>query len=399
MSEAQKYQGALYKEKANKQAKKPAKIEGTSSLVPRKAYVEDAPDPETGNAVTIVDPPPEAPSPPNARPTRPAEPVNVFDFLVTEDTPNASKVSLGGSKEQMQMVADAPSVFEAGLQVASESEDDHEYDEAFIEHGYSYGTEPIPAKQRPKQIEYQTPAPKSLQNGSKDSIYELDATNSRSTDKKRKRNHVEELDIAAIRQSQERDEIMADAPAVLHSGLTGGLGRLLSRSKFPPSPEYSGNEPGTLSPVKRTKSVIARERGRNGASALVKIRKGSSSRRASDESRPRKHHRSHHHSTNGDDHHPERPKRKLKTIEYHHPHQASDSQQLVVYRTRAELFLSFVTKGPDSETGYSMNKALKRYHREREEQGLGLSKAEEEKQLWKSLRLRRNERGEVVLLI
>ena len=325
--------------------------------------------------------------------------MNVFDFLVTEETPNASKVSLGGSKEQMQMVADAPSVFEAGLQLASESSDsDHEYDEAFKEQGYSYGTEPITAKKGDlKQIEYQTPAPKPLQNGSRDSIYELDATNRGSTDKKRKRNQVEELDIAAIRRSQERDEIMADAPAVLHSGLTGGLGRLLSRSKFPPSPEYSGNEPGTLSPVKRSKSIITKERGRNGESALVRIRKGTSSRRASDESRPRKHHRSHHHNANADDH-PERPKRKLKTIQYHQQ-QEDDAQQMVVYRTRAELFLSFITKGPESETGYSMNKALKRYHREREEQGLGLGKAEEEKQLWKSLRLRRNERGEVVLLI
>lgn len=296
------------------------------------------------------------------------------------------------------MVADAPSVFEAGLQLASESDSDHDYDEAFKEQGYSYGTEPIVVKKRPKQIEYQTPAPKSLQAGSRDSIYELDAANGRSTDKKRKRNHVEELDIAAIRRSQERDEVMADAPSVLHSGLTGGLGRLLSRSKLPPSSEYSGHEPGRLSPVQRSKSVITRERGRNGTSALVKIRKGSSSRRASDESRPRKHHRSHHHSTNGEDHHSERPKRKLKTIEYH-PHQKDDSQQLVIYRTRAELFLSFITKGPESETGCSMNKALKRYHREREEQGLGMGKAEEEKQLWKSLRLRKNERGEVVLLI
>jgi len=58
-----------------------------------------------------------------------------------------------------------------------------------------------------------------------------------------------------------------------------------------------------------------------------------------------------------------------------------------------------VTKGPESETGCSMNKALKRYHREREEQNLGLGKAEEEKELWKSLRLKKNERGEIVVII
>ena len=400
ISEAQKYQGTLYKEKPAKQLKKSSKTSGSSALVPRKAYVEDAPDVDTGdgNALANVDAPPEAPTPPPAVPSRPAEPVNVFDFLVTEDTPNASKVSLGGSKEQMSIRADAPSVFEAGRQPAGESGDDHEYDEAYEENGYSYGTDPIRTAPKPKQIDYQTPAPKSLHNGSRESIYELDGRDLRSTDKKRKRNPVEELDINAIRQSEERDEAMTDAPApILHSGLTGGLNRLLSKSKFPPSPEYSGAEPGSLSPVKRSKTIIAKERGRNGTTSLVKVRKASSSRRTSDESRPRKHHRSHHHHSNTDEH-SERPKRKLKTIEYHHPDK-SDSQQLVVYRTRAELFLSFVTKGPESETGCSINKVLKRYHREREEQNLGLGKGEEEKELWKSLRLKKNERGEIIVII
>lgn len=71
---------------------------------------------------------------------------------------------------------------------------------------------------------------------------------------------------------------------------------------------------------------------------------------------------------------------------------------MVVYRTRAELFLSFVNKGPESEHGCSINKALKRYHRERGERGLGLGKPEEEKELWKCLRVRRNDRGEVVIV-
>lgn len=313
------------------------------------------------------------------------------------------------------MVADAPSVFEAGRQLAGELEDEHAYDSAYEENGYTYGADPVPAGPQAKQIEYQTPAPKSMQNVSRETIYELDGRDRPSTDKKRKRQQVEDLDMAAIRRSQERDEVMEEAPpAILHSGLTGGLNRLLSKSKFLPSPEYSGNEPGTLSPAKRSKTIIAKERGRNGQKALVKIRKGSSSsRRPSDESRPRKHHRSHHHSTttttnSGGDDHSERPKRKLRTIEYqhhhrpHHHHQQeprNDSQQLVLYRTRAEMFMSFVNKGPESETGCSINKALKRYHREREEQGLGLGKAEEEKELWKSLRLKRNDKGEIVLFI
>ena len=61
------------------------------------------------------------------------------------------------------------------------------------------------------------------------------------------------------------------------------------------------------------------------------------------------------------------------------------------------MFSSFVTKGPDSEQGYSLHKALKRYHRERGEEGLALDKADEEKELFKALRLKRNDRGEIVV--
>ena len=293
------------------------------------------------------------------------------------------------------MVQDAPSVFEAGRQLALELEEkrsEEEYDDEFEENGYSYGAAPIvPATRREQKVQYFTPAPKS-QVGSRELIYEIDGKEKRSTDKKRKRHQVEELDLTAARRpGQEQDAIMDDAPLVLHSGLTGGLNRLLSKSKFPPSPDYSGgdgNEPNPLSVVKRTKHVPTKERGR-ASSTLVKIRKV---RRTSDESRPRKHQRSHRHTEIVD-----APKRRLKAIEYHAPRQEDSQQQLVVYRTRAELLMSFVTKGPESEAGCSMNKALKRYHRERGEQGLGLEKVEEEKELWKSLRLRRNERGEIVV--
>lgn len=304
----------------------------------------------------------------------------------------------------MRMVAHAPSVFESNRHNTTELEGDHDYNSNFRSDGYSYGAAPIHA--------YQTPAPKSrhTHSVSRDSIYELGPNSQKSTDKKRKR-QIEDLDLTqARRPSEELDEIMLDvdstAPAVLHSGLTGGLNRLLSKSKFPPSPDYStgdGNEPSPLSPVKRSKAVTDKEKSRDRdargrTSALVKVRKV---RRTSDESRPRKHHRSHRHEHGGSaEHHSERPKQKLKALEYpSHQEDARDKQQqLVVFRSRAELFLSFVKKGPESENGCSVNKALKRYHRERGERGLGLGKGEEEKELWKAVRLRRNERGEVVVI-
>lgn len=395
MSEEQKYQGALYKEKPAKQAKKSVKITEPTPNAPRKAYIEDAPDEETGNAVSIVNAPPAAPTPPSAIPPTQNQPINVFDFLVSGDTPNASKISLEVTKESTKMVEQSPSIFgnghwDAGLGI---------YDEAYEKQGFTYGTEPVPvAKERPK-VEYFTPAPKSIymQKPSTDSLYNLEDSERRSTDKKRKRVHAEELEFTAARRPNNRpDHVMDDAPpAILHSGLTGGLGRLLTKSKFPPRSELSNGDHDPPSPVKRTitPAVKEKDRGRKAETVLVKVRK----RRSSDESRPRKQRRSHHES---DQHsqksHHDRPKR--KAIEYHtQPHADDSQQQLVLFKTRAKLFTSFVTKGPDSEQGCSLHKALKRYHRERGEEGLGLEKADEEKELFKALRLRRNDRGEIVV--
>lgn len=302
------------------------------------------------------------------------------------------------------MVDHAPSVFEAGDQLVKNtngSGDMNGYVDDYEENGFSYGAEPVRIRHEDVTQAYTTPAPKRDKDGKriKDKGKEVKERNS--TDKKRKRHHVEELDLSAARpSSHERDEIMEDAPPVLHSGLTGGLTRLLSSSEFPPSPDYSGGdgfEASPLSPLKRTRTTMENGKTRTRtSSALVRTRKISSSTRTSDESRPRKHHRKHHHHH----HHDvrlEAPARNLKAIAYHAPDADDSQQQLVVYRTPADHFMSFVQKGPESEHGCSINKVLKRYHRERGEKGLGLGKAEEEKALWKSLRLRRNERGEVVV--
>lgn len=373
--------------------------------------MEEVPDVDAGNAIAIVDAPPAAPSPPTSKHKRPSpreRPVSVFDFLVNGETPNAtphatpnaSRVSLEGSNESMIMVQNAPKIFENGH--AHGRPEKHEED-SYDKLGYAYGEDPISVPAERPRIEYITPGPKYRQNESQDSLYYMGDSEKKSTDKKRKRGHVEELDLTAARpNSQEPDALMADAPpTILHSGLTGGLNRLLSKSQYPPSPEYTNEEPSPPSPAKRSKHTAVKEkdraisRGRNGA--LVKVRK----RRTSDESRPRKQQRSHH---SPDDFESERPKRKVieekpkrKAIEYHTPHTDDSQQQLVVFKSRAELFMSFVTKGPDSEQGYSVHKALKRYHREREEQGLGLGKGDEEKELFKNLRLKRNDRGEIVL--
>jgi cell growth-regulating nucleolar protein len=98
-------------------------------------------------------------------------------------------------------------------------------------------------------------------------------------------------------------------------------------------------------------------------------------------------------------HHKSDAEKESKLIEYR-PQSADGKDadgQLVVFKPRSELFLGMCTKGPDSERGYSMNKALKRFHRERTSSSSSLGKVMEEKELWRSLRMRRNDRGEIVL--
>jgi len=75
--------------------------------------------------------------------------------------------------------------------------------------------------------------------------------------------------------------------------------------------------------------------------------------------------------------------------------------QMILYKPPPELFLSLINKGPESEKGVSVNKALKRFHREllATSGGEVHSKGQEEKELWRNLRMRRNAMGEVVLFM
>lgn len=384
ISEAQKYQGALYKDKK--------KQNNSKAIVPHKAYVEDADDDYHNSHIEVVDPPmPEAPSPPSAAPgfTMPQEPVNVFDFLVDSETPNGSRVELS-APEPMNLIEDSQreNTDRDLVRVHFNEEDQMHSAAQSLTDLIEYGSGPIPSSA------YQTPGPKEGRERRRERR-DKDLSREEKKDKKRKRLHVDTQDLSG----RGVDEIMTDAPPVLHSGLTGGLGRLLSRpSVFPPSPDYSGGDhdasPG--SPLKRSKHS---KRGRGRVDAISNnimslISTNSMSSREHSEDRPRRKHRRHRE-------HSERLSRNL--IEYTPMGGevvSEDSQnQMVVFQPRAELLLSFINKGPESERGVSMNKALKRYHRERNATGSALSKAEEEKELWRSLRMKRNDRGEIVLFL
>lgn len=416
------------------------------------------------------------------------------------------------------MVAHAPSVFEPRSTSANANTLDSEYDVVFEENGFSYGDGPVhgggnmPGNASFASVEVVTPASK--KNGSGNA------------DKKRKRNHVEDIDIAATRTpannnaaAGDGDANMTDAPGptptLVHSGLTGGLSRLL-KSDFPPSPSYSGAEDDNqhqnsratkesttrphqipTSPSKRTKrnsekhTTTSKDKHRprrdsstdhlglagkiigflgGGASAVSTVSTGADAerrlvrtrRRSSSEGehngsrRPRKTHKVHSSTTRqsrtantSSRRRSSEEGKKMKSIEYSNgnghveekerrrhrsktgAHDKAKGNELVIYDSdvdidddehdrdheenptthlalsreyRSSLFLSFVTKGPDSEKGCSVNKALKRWHREiaaaAGDAGAEIDEKEvEEKELWKGLRLKRNERGEVVVFV
>ena len=285
-----------------------------------------------------------------------------------------------------------------------------------------------------------TPAPNYASTAAK-SHHERTVSGDSTTKKsgKRKRSQPEDLDLSRIRAytAPGGDVIMTDVPTPsLHSGLTVGLSRMMmARSAaggfpFPPSPDDSigdleGEERGGLeprSPLKRTKHSGSKERGRSREKGREKShrerehRRAKKSRRESDQSR--KHGRWERRRPRGRSQSPLKEKeptsllgKALKAIDYYpvsstgaraardepRPH---DGNAVILYpsaaTSRAETFMSFVAGSSlveNSERGCSVNKALRRWHREKG----STSKAQEEKELWRDLRLRVNDRGEIVL--
>jgi len=484
MTEAQKYQGALYKEKPNKKGPKTPNQNAKSNANARNQQprVEDASASDADLVKSHINiPPPPAPTPPpageakstSAALTNDKKAVNVFDYLVTDETPNASKVSLATPKEQMAMNPKARSLFEPSNALAklnTKTDDEGNYDVAYEENGYSYGADPIPPSVYVPNAstEFVTPAPKKK----KDRKEKRSGTTS---EKKRKRGHGDEMSSP----QNDIDTPMMDAPSSIinnagtpvlnHSGLTGGLNRMMRSPSHDvdDTPDHIVRAPynDTSSPIKRTRrsgkegqdqgqglsmknraerfvsSMFGGSVVSNGSNAskedsshaLVRARRGSSSsgdgqleirkkkshrsRNASD-THERKSKRKSSNPTDGD-----RPSRRQKQIdERRRSDSRSPHRQVTVYhkskvlthedplqREMATHFLSLVSA---SERGCSFNKALKRFHRDLSDehdadrgrdQGRSRAdrerRAEDEKDLWRSLRLRRNDRGEVVIFV
>ncbi|KAL4778913.1 hypothetical protein BJX76DRAFT_108790 [Aspergillus varians] len=471
MTEAQKYQGALYKEKPtkgqrkgnndNRNGNKNDNRNPKSNATHRAPYVEDAPD----SQVNLV---PAAPTPPASKPkpapTEEGAKVNVFDFLVDEKTPNASKVFPAQPKEQMKMKNHAPSVFEsAQAATRTEAKDDDESkgsDAAYEDQGFSYGSGPIespvyPNKNAAISMEFMTPAPKKKKERRGERRQSPPTLTATTSEKKRKR-RTDDHDM------EDADTSMLEAPSSVlnhpgtpmlnHSGLTGGLDRMLRSPSL--DDEDGSDKPHRLyrdpsSPIKRTRRDDKEGHGDSGLGISIKSRAerlvssmfaGSSvsgSSVAGNEPEPRKSKKAPKIRGAPSDQtisydalkakrkisaqtEADRPSRRLKKVEFPERSYSEDGREVVVYRQEnhpdevqrqmAAQFLSLVTKGPESSRGFSINKVLKRFHKDftddfdgdrGRDQGPSRAdrerRADDEKDLWRTLRLKQNDRGEIVV--
>ncbi|KIV78043.1 hypothetical protein PV11_09806 [Exophiala sideris] len=492
MTEDQKYQGALYREKPSKAAKRKSvsilESDNSKALVPRPAYVEDALD---------IDTPPHAPTPPPAVTDSTQD--SVFDYMVDDSQPGTPQMSFTAKeKGEMSMKNSAPSIF-SGSRPSSQNgyrnSEERVHNQEYEEKGYTWGAEPV----KPRgaldmngsalSLEFMTPAAKEAKSklDKKERPHTHSRTNSGS-EKKRKRptdDQLHELEADTLMV----DTVKADAPGIVHSGLTGGLNRMLTEVDeypFSRSPDTedrrrvsdkdrssrrSQKPEDPTSPLKRTRhtkddpnglgislkgravkalsmvggallpgSQYDSQQGNNRtrrrasssdqASSLVRVRDG--------EKRERKKHKVQRHNGTGsanvrhehksrhrtnDDDSPSHPQtesttRKVKAIEDRkHDDSASDTDSedtrrtgdkrkgsngtMVVFGAEEKTkrsCRSFLANAPglESDKGYSIHKMLKRWHKHNDVRS-GSGKAEEEDELWRSLRVRRNEKGEYIV--
>lgn len=376
MTEEQKYQGALYKNKKAKTASN-----STPSAQDKMAYhafVEDVGDYEDYDQIggVMQTPLPRAPSPPGV--------VNVFDFQVNP-TPNQSTVALPQSTGPSEAEPTERNQLVRFVEDTDEYEDidaDMLADDELV----AYGQGPIPAG----SALYRTPAPRSRERRRTDKDSKKD--------KKRKRLHVSTRDLE-----------MTDAP-VLHSGLTGGLNRMTTGPQtYPPSPDYSGSggEFGETpaSPLKKSKHSKHHKSSReesggimNSIASMIGSKPPSKpkKRKATSASATTKKRSSHRTSSSKRLEGAKEPKL-LGYKEESKEDKNGVGTMVLHYDRPVDLFFGMANKYLEKDRGCSVKRALKQFHKERSSADDARPKPLEEKELFKSLRMRRNDRGEVVL--
>ncbi|KAL9057598.1 MAG: hypothetical protein Q9162_002213 [Coniocarpon cinnabarinum] len=406
ITEAQKYEGAQYRERNGKRSNP-----NSAPVTPggyRQPSVEDAPDSQTPTGDTTlarVQVPPPAPSPP------PAANINVFDFLV-KDGARSSSASARSSPEPRQITAPPPTT-KKKVQLSSDAVTYG--DGAISASSAKYPSDlhlamdvDSTASHKPNTALARTPAPQKYKTEPRRPNDSKSAN--KSSEKKRKRPPVEELDLSESRKSSQ--ELSDTTPAVLHSGLTGGLAKMLADKEARAS---ASGQASPLSPKKRSRKEKY-ERYEKIETDSADGGRDHHGKRRKDKTREEGGKRHKRHRSDGDDavKRLEAP-REVKAIEYHAPNGSAKLAKSTVstasttttsraaWSSHSEFFLSLIDKGSSSHKGQSIWGTLKSFHdgvcegtrfTEYEESGMRVG---EEKRLLKALRMKVNSRGEVVL--
>lgn len=360
--------------------------------------------------VSKVDVPPPAPSPPQ---TVVEPPPNVFDYLVEERSPSnrsgpgSSTNASPASQRDAESSASSPSssrptsksvalqdtgIVYGGGPVAKGF---HKFDSDLTMMGVD--SQDIVHTVNVTDETHRTPAARGLADVKRSEMM----LKREGSDKKRKR--AVELDI-----SRHNSADASDAAPPLHSGLTGGLAKLLGRA------QSKKVEASPLSPKKRSKpnadddTQMAHYEERR--PRLKREDHQSSSQHHEDSDRNRKHKKHRRRE--------EAASKVVKAIEYQS--QPNDSLALMrkstssrtpsSYSSHSELFISLIDKPHSSHKGQSIWGTLKTFHESIQARvgsdagsyydgsSSGSSQREdEEKRLLKALRVKINKHGEVVL--
>ena len=398
MSEAQKYEGAMYKEKpaANGRVgknnnKQHSKTNGASQNN-NSQQQQQTPVKETPRTVSFAD---DAPTPPvpGAMPSSTVgeKEVNVFDYLVNENTPNSSKEKADHASPLLGRRAD--------------DEKDKGYDSSYEKNGFSYGEGPIKGSLKTTtskpSMEFKTPAPKEKKGHSREDTKQSQDKHQKNdlpSDKKRKR-QVEDVDLSGADSPDEAPSSTKNnvgTPTLQHSGLTGGLDRMFRDEDDKAARAYRDGS----SPIKRTSRgekearkdhrELKKSRAERLVSSMFGVPAGSrydvTSKGVVRSSRKSRHQQQVGSRRDSDD-----LSSKNSTVQ-NFGQQGLQNDELVQYQMAGQ-FLSLITKGPDSTRGMSVHKVLKRLHGQYEHG------PDDESDMWRALRTRRNDRGEIVLFI
>ena len=343
------------------------------------------------NQIARVQVPPPAPSPPPAAP-----PVNVFDFLVPDPSSRDRSPSLSSSSVGSHAAAGQSSISDSGYATVERRPPEARPPKNPVpDEAFSYGEGPIPKSLRKYDSEldwfmkeqnstaslppHRTPASQRM-------LEEDPGSQSHSTDKKRKRQQ-EDIDMNG---SRKHSDNISEQQRILHSGLTGGLGKMLGKS------DSRHVEPSPLGPKKRSK-VSKKDEG----SRTFEDERKHRHRQPEEESHHQR--RKKHHENSGETKAIE-GRKGLKTTDL--PPQSKQSGVKKIYHSHSEFFLSLVDKDHRSHKGQSIWGTLKMFHEgldadrdgdEASDLDEGAKRDREQRRLLKGLRMKVNKNSQIVL--